>query len=189
MNAEEALKKLKEGNERFANNKPGAKNFTARRKELLEGQKPWVTVLCCSDSRIIANYIFDVNLGEMFTVKNAGNLANDDITLGTLEYGVAHLHTPLLVVLGHEGCGAVKATCTCKGKSDEGHIKAIVKTIAPTAEKDEFDVHKCIIDNVKETVKEIPKKSGIIEQLASEGKVKLIGAYYSMTTGKVEFFE
>ncbi|PIT84902.1 carbonic anhydrase [Candidatus Micrarchaeota archaeon CG10_big_fil_rev_8_21_14_0_10_45_29] len=188
MNSDESLKKLKEGNGRFVKNSPSKKDYTARRMELISGQHPFVTVLACADSRIIANYIFDANLGEIFTVKNAGNLADDDITLGSLEYGAAHLHTPLLVVMGHEGCGAVGATCGCKGKSDEGHISSIVKAIAPTAEKDSYDVTKCIVDNVKETVKAIPKKSRIIKRIMDEKKLKIVGAYYSMSTGKVEFF-
>lgn len=187
MNSDEVMKKLMEGNERFVNNAPSKKDFTKRRTELIAGQKPWVTVLTCSDSRIIANYIFDADLGEIFIVKNAGNLANDDITLGTLEYGVEHLHTPLLVVMGHEGCGAVIATCACRGENCEGHIKDIVKTIAPIAKKDDFDVLKSIKDSVKQTVEDLPKKSEIIKKLVDEGKLKIVGAYFSMTTGKVEF--
>ena len=128
-----------------------------------------------------------MNLGEIFTVKNAGNLANDNITLGTIEYGVVHLHTPLLVVMGHEGCGAIAATCACRGKSDEGNIKEIVKTIAPVARKDDFDMCRCIIDSVKQTVEDIPKKSEAVRKLVDGGKLKIVGAYYSLTTGKVEF--
>ncbi|MFA5108862.1 MAG: carbonic anhydrase [Candidatus Micrarchaeia archaeon] len=187
MNADEAMQKLREGNERFVKNMRKDVDFERRRRELLAGQQPWATVLGCADSRIVANFIFDTDLGEIFTVKNAGNLADDDITLGSLEYGCEHLHTPLLVVLGHQGCGAVAATCKTKGKSEEGHIKNIVNSIAPSAQKNNFDVDKCIKCNVLETVKAIPKKSKMIAKLQEEGKLKIVGAYYSMETGRVEF--
>lgn len=189
MDAKEAIERLKEGNMRFVNNWTSNKDFEAQRKALLEGQTPFATVLTCSDSRVVANYIFDTGLGEIFIVKNAGNVADDDITLGTIEYGVEHLHTPILLVLSHEFCGAVTATCQCKGKSDEGHIKDIVAAIAPTAEKDGFDVDKCIRDNMHETIKSLPQKSEIIKRLVDEGKLRIIGGYYSLTTGEVEFFE
>lgn len=187
MNADEAIKMLKEGNERFVKNIRKNRDFDKRRAELLAGQKPFVTILGCSDSRIVANFIFDTDMGELFLVKNAGNIANDAITLGSLEYGVCHLHTPVLLVLGHEGCGAVNATCKCRGQSEEGNIKEIVNAIAPIAKKDNFEVDRCIRDSLVETARLIPQKSKIIGELVKEGKARVMGAYYSMTTGKVEF--
>jgi carbonic anhydrase len=189
MDAKEAIEKLKQGNMRFVNNWTSNKDFKAQREALLKGQTPFATVLTCSDSRVVANYIFDTGLGDIFIVKNAGNVANDDITLGTIEYGVEHLHTPVLIVLSHEFCGAVTATCQCRGKNDEGHIKNIVAAIAPIAEKDGYDVDKSIKDNMNETIRTLPQKSEIIKKLVDGGRLSIVGAYYSLTTGKVEFFE
>jgi carbonic anhydrase len=187
MDAVQALAKLKEGNERFVKNWTSNKDFEAQRKAIINGQTPYATVLTCSDSRVVANYIFDTGLGDLFIVKNAGNVANDDITIGTIEYGVEHLHTPILMVLGHEFCGAITATCNCKGKSEEGHIKYIVNTLAPIAQRDNYEINKCIMDNIFQTVQDLPKKSDIIKKLVDEKKLKIVGAYYSLTTGKVDF--
>ena len=187
MDSQQALDKLKEGNMRFVKNCSSNKDFESQRKALLNGQTPYATVLTCSDSRVVANYIFDTGLGELFIVKNAGNVVNDDITIGTIEYGVEHLHTPLLVVLGHEFCGAVTATCKCKAKSDEGHIKYIVNALAPIAQKSNYDINKCTTDNVRYIVENLPNKSEFIKKLVDNKKLKIIGAYYSLTTGKVEF--
>ena len=189
MDANEALNRLKEGNGRFVLGKPSQKDFTVMRAQFLSGQHPFVTVLSCSDSRIVPEYIFDAGLGEIFTVINAGNIASDFVSLGSIEYGVGHLHTPLLVVMSHENCGAIAATCACKGASEEGHIKDIVKAIGPIAKKHDYDADKCVMNCMRETVKDFPQKSEIVKKLVDDGKLKIVAAYYSMTTGKVRFFE
>ncbi|MEM4707791.1 MAG: carbonic anhydrase, partial [Candidatus Anstonellales archaeon] len=105
MNAEEAIEKLKEGNRRFVSGQRAGYNFAERRKEVLGGQKPFVTIVTCSDSRVVPEFIFDANIGELFVVRTAGNIL-DDVSLGSVEYGTGHLKTPLLLILGHEQCGA-----------------------------------------------------------------------------------
>ncbi|MFH0927377.1 MAG: carbonic anhydrase, partial [Candidatus Micrarchaeota archaeon] len=171
MDANEALKKLKEGNERFVQGKPSQKDYAKRRAQLLSGQHPYATVLSCSDSRVVPEYIFDADMGEIFIIRNAGDLANDPITLGSIEYGVEHTHTPLLVVMAHQFCGAVAATCACKGISDEGHIKDIVESINSVAKKHEYNPEKCVIECTKETAKSLPEKSAVVKNLVDAGKL------------------
>src|SRR3989338_7721795 len=113
MDSNEALGKLREGNSRFVNGKMRGREVQKRREELVAGQHPYATIVSCSDSRVVPEYIFDADMGEIFIIRTAGNIVGR-VSLGSVEYGCAHLHTPILVVLGHEGCVAVKATCECK---------------------------------------------------------------------------
>jgi len=124
---------LLEGNKRFIEGKPAAKDCSAeRRDELTKGQHPVATILSCSDSRVPPEVVFDQALGDIFIVRVAGNVIEPTV-LGSIEYGVEHLHTPLLIILGHESCGAVKATLESEGKL-EGNIGAILKKIRPAVE-------------------------------------------------------
>ncbi|MFN3909785.1 MAG: carbonic anhydrase [Candidatus Anstonellaceae archaeon] len=187
ITSEQALKILQEGNKRYMEGVLTQKNFSLKRKEFLKFQKPFVTVLSCSDSRVVPEFIFDANLGELFVIRNAGNLAVDKTTLGSLEYGVAHLGTPLLVVLAHQSCGAVCATCDCRGKSNEGNIKSIIKAILPSAKKSNFDKEQSIIESAKCTADIIVKKSPIISQYVKEKKLKIVVGLYSFDDGSVKF--
>jgi carbonic anhydrase len=186
VDAQEALAKLKEGNERYVSGIRQNYSIIERRKELVEGQHPFATILSCSDSRVVPEYIFDAKPGELFIVRTAGNIAGP-IDLGSLEYGCEHLHTPVLIVMGHEKCGAVSATCQCKGDSKEGNIRAIVEEIAPAAKKENFDASRTILCNIECSIENIRKRSKIISHLEKEGKLKIIGAMYSLESGKVEF--
>jgi len=193
--ADESLTKLLDGNKRFVSGSLAQKDLSdSKRKELVKGQKPFAIVLTCSDSRVAPELLFDQGLGEIFVVRVAGNVV-DPITIGSIEYAAEHLGSPLLIVLGHEKCGAVAATLEAKGKP-EGNIGAIIGKIMPAAKaakkkggtKDEI-LETAIKENVKNTCAEIMKKSKIIGHLMHEGKFKIVTSEYSLQTGKVEMIE
>ena len=129
--AQKSLSQLQEGNRRFVNGEFTAKIDAKRRQEILAGQHPFATILTCSDSRVVPEYIFDQGLGEIFIIRTAGEVL-DEIALASIEYGVEHLHTPLVVVLGHSLCGAVTATVT--HAHVEGHLPALVQKIQPSVD-------------------------------------------------------
>lgn len=184
MNAEEAMERLMEGNSRFVKGARKEYDFVARRKELLEGQHPFATILTCSDSRVRPEYIFDANIGEIFNVETAGNVV-DAVALGSIEYGVEHLHTPLLMVLGHTKCGAVTACCQHGGKL-AGNLGEIMKRIEPAAEKKNREVAAAIDENllcVKET---ILGNSPVVKKELEAGRVKIVLARYELETGEVK---
>lgn len=191
---EDSLIKLQEGNKRFVSGELAQKDIgESRRQELTKGQNPFATVLSCSDSRVAPELIFDEGLGDIFIVRDAGNVL-DPVTMGSIEYGVEHLHTPLLVILGHEKCGAVTAALDAKGKP-EGNIGAILKKIMPAVHKAkkagkdrESTLDLAIQENVKNTYKDV-MKSKIVSELVHEGKLKVVGAEYYLGTGKVEMIE
>lgn len=170
-----------EGNRRFVAGSMEAKNFVARREELKQGQQPIATVVTCSDSRVVPEYIFDVGLGEIFKVEGAGNVL-DKVGLGSVEYGVGHLHTPLLVVLGHEKCGAV--TAAYDGHA-EGNIAAIVKRIQPAVKKAKkggekgAEVEHAAVLNVKKVVAKI-KKLAPVKSALEQGALKIVGMKYRL---------
>ncbi|MEW6420032.1 MAG: carbonic anhydrase [Nitrospirota bacterium] len=191
---DEALQKLMDGNKRFVSSKLMKKDLgDTKRKELLKGQKPFATIITCSDSRVPPELIFDQGLGDIFIIRVAGNVV-DPIELGSIEYGVEHLHTPLLFILGHEKCGAVTATVEAEG-APEGNIGAIVKKIKPaadTAKKKGGTKEKIVETAIEENVKNVYKdtmKSSIVSHLVQEGKLKIVGGIYMLSTGKVEMIE
>lgn len=192
---EQAYSKLIEGNQRCVSGNLAQKDLSdAKRKELAKGQKPFAIVVGCSDSRVAPELIFDQGLGDIFVVRVAGNVV-DPIALGSIEYAAEHLNSPLIIVLGHEKCGAVAATLEAKGEP-EGNIGAIVKKIMPAANKakkkggskDEI-LETAIKENVKNTAKDIMDKSHIVKHLVHEGKLKIVAGEYSLQTGKVEMIE
>ncbi|HAM50328.1 MAG TPA: carbonic anhydrase [Nitrospiraceae bacterium] len=188
---QDSLTKLIDGNIRFMSGGLAKKNIgESKRQELAKGQQPFATVISCSDSRVAPEIIFDQGLGDIFVVRVAGNVV-EATTLGSIEYGVEHLHTPLLVILGHESCGAVQAALETKGKP-EGNIGAILKKIMPAvnaarkAHKNPSEtLNIAIQENIKNTYKDV-MKSKIVSELVHEGKLKVIGAEYYLGTGKVE---
>lgn len=184
--AEEALKLLEEGNIRFLSDKSELRNINSeRRNELKNGQSPYAVIVSCSDSRVTPTTIFNAGLGEIFDIRIAGNIV-DDYALGSIEYGVEHLHSPLIVVIGHESCGAVTATynSVVKGEKVSGNIEDIIEKIEPNINPD-GTVDDGIKANIESVVKEI-SEDDVIKELISEGKVKVIGAYYNLD-GKVTF--
>ena len=184
--ADNALQKLKDGNDRFVNDKSELINVTKeRRDQLKDGQNPYAVVVSCSDSRVTPNIVFNAGLGEIFDIRLAGNVVDDD-ALGSIEYGVAHANAPLIVVMGHESCGAVTAAYNkyTKGTAVEGNIEEIVEEIEPSINKDKT-LDNAIHTNVTNVANEI-KNDQIIKKLIDSGKVKVVEAYYSLD-GKVEF--
>jgi len=191
---EDSLTKLLDGNKRFVSGEFAKKDLgDSRRQELTRGQHPFATVLSCSDSRVAPELIFDQGLGDIFIVRVAGNVA-EPATLGSIEYGAEHLKTPLLVILGHESCGAVSATLETKGRP-EGNIGSILRKIIPavkTAKKLKKDpqetLNLAIQENVRNTYKDV-MKSKIVRELVHEGKLKVVAAEYYVSTGKVEMID
>ena len=174
-----ALLSLKEGNERFVTGNLSPKDTYAEdRNTLCEGQHPFAVVLCCSDSRVAPEIIFDQKLGDLFVIRNAGNVVDEDV-LGSIEYAVEHLGTPLVVVLGHSCCGAVTATC----QSDElpGHILDIAKRIKPSV-----NTKCCIDDNARSHAKRMAQ---LIEEdeIVHHVGANVIAAFYNIQSGKVEW--
>ncbi|GFZ33415.1 hypothetical protein CSC2_39410 [Clostridium zeae] len=189
---DQAKQLLMDGNKRYVDNKTLTHDISnARRKELsTDGQKPFAVVLSCSDSRVPPELVFDQGLGDLFVVRNAGNVI-DPIALGSIEYGAEHLGAPLVIVLGHEKCGAVKAAI--EGGTTSENITAIINQIKPSYDKiknksqNADEVYNLTIDeNIRNSINLI-KKSPVIQKLTTEKKVNAIGGKYHMDTGKVTF--
>ena len=186
VSADDALARLKAGNQRFANSKVSAgKPIAARRAETAQDQHPFAIVVGCADSRTAPEIIFDQGIGDLFVIRTAGNLV-DDYALGSIEYAVGNLGTRLIVVLGHQRCGAVKAALG--GGSAPGHINALVRDIQPAVAaskgKDGDALANAIHENDAEVAAKI-KKQAQLGELASQ--VRIVGGYYDLDTGKVEW--
>ncbi|TKB24653.1 carbonic anhydrase [Desulfopila sp. IMCC35006] len=206
---DEALQKLMDGNKHFVNNKltNAARSDAATRASLATSQKPYAIILSCSDSRVPPEIIFDKGLGEIFVIRVAGNIP-DPIVLGSIEYAAEHLGSTLIMVLGHERCGAVTATVDAKGQSTGSkNIDAIVKEIEPNiglaaddceackGEKDcaatkKSELVNCVIDtNAKTVAANLIKNSNILNHLVEEKKIKIVAARYDLDDGKVALVE
>lgn len=184
--ADDALQMLKDGNERFVTDTSILRNVGQQRRDALkEGQSPYVVIVSCSDSRVTPTTIFNAGLGEIFDVRLAGNVVDDD-ALGSIEYAVKKLNTPLIVVMGHQSCGAVTATYNevVKGEKVTGNMESFVEKITPSINKD-GTIDDAIHTNIDAVVKEISEEDAI-KALINQGKVKIIGAYYDLG-GKVTF--
>ena len=186
--SDEALQILKEGNARFATDKSVLRNINAERRESLKnGQNPYAVIVSCSDSRVTPTTVFNAGLGELFDIRLAGNVVDDD-ALGSIEYAVEHLNTPLIVVMGHQSCGAVTSTYNevVKGEKVSGNMESFVKKITPSVNKN-GTIDDAIHTNIDMVVKEISEDKGI-KTLIDQGKVKVVGAYYDLN-GNVTFKE
>ena len=189
------VQKLFSGNKTFCDDNPTPKNIgKEKRQELTKGQHPFATVLTCSDSRVAPEYIFNQGLGDIFVVRVAGNVV-EPTTLGSIEYAAEHLNTPLLVIMGHSQCGAVKAAVESTGEA-EGNIGAILKKIMPAVEtakkankgkEETLDI--AIHENIKNVYKDIMENSKIVSHLVHEGKLKVIGAEYYLDSGQAEIID
>ena len=190
MNKETALQKLIDGNKRYTADKSAARDISqSRRTDLADnGQHPFALIVGCSDSRVPPELIFDCGLGELFVVRTAGNVV-DEFCMGSIEYGAEHLHLPVIVVLGHEGCGAVQATVNggevhgCLGKIME-HIGEAHKTVAGA----ENVYTACEDENIRRTVRQI-EENPVIKELLGKGETCVIGAKYGLCDGAVSFFD
>ena len=185
-----ALQKLMQGNERFVNSKMEHPNQTqARRSDLIKFQHPFVVIICCSDSRVPPEIIFDRGLGDLFVVRNAGEV-DDEHVLGSVEYAVEHLGVNLVVVLGHKSCGAVGAAM---GKEkDLTAIESLKKSIKPACVQCKKDNTYTCEDVIKvhsqQVASEIAKHKDLKEYVKIRG-LKIVPAYYDLDTGKVQILE
>lgn len=187
ITANSVLAELKLGNSHHVTHRyQHPRDSLDRRRQLVSGQHPHAEILSCSDSRVPPEIVFDQGLGDLFIVRVAGNVATDT-EIGSLEYGAEHLHIPLLVVLGHEGCGAV--TAAVQGGPPEGHIAALVNLITPAVEKSRSmsgdAVANAVRMNVEMVVKQLRTSTPILSELVAHGKLRIVGAVYSIETGTV----
>ena len=187
MNSQEVLSRLKDGNERFVEDKlDGKLQCSSRRSALTAGQEPYAIILSCADSRVVPELCFDTGLGELFVVRVAGNVANTS-SIGSIEYAEAHIGGPMLVVMGHQSCGAVTAAV---GGGDNGYnINHLLAHVTPAivAAGDGADVNAIVKKNAQLTAVDLASRSKIIGDAISAGKLQVVPAYYALETGKVDF--
>jgi carbonic anhydrase len=185
--AASVLAALKAGNQRHVSAKYTHPHETATyRQGLSAGQHPQASVLTCADSRVAPEIIFDQGLGDLFDVRVAGNVAGND-EIASLEYAAEHLHTPVIVVMGHQKCGAVSAAA--EGGEAAGHLSSIITPISAAVEKAKTlqgdVVDNAVRINVENVVAELRTSKPLLSELVSEGKLTIVGAVYSLDTGKV----
>jgi carbonic anhydrase len=193
--ADEALARLVAGNERFVR---GEARFPTVQKELLaalaKGQRPYATIIGCSDSRVPPELIFDAGFGELFIVRVAGNVISPEV-MGTVQYAGVYLHTPLFVVLGHEGCGAVSAVLAARhGAQEPGRIALLLDNIVPglrdlpPALAPDAEMHMAVDANVRWSIHQLLETSEAKARL-TEGTMKLVGGVYELESGRVRFLK
>lgn len=188
LSIDQTLTWLREGNARFvAERCENPRRDQARRQELVDGQDPHAIVLSCADSRVAPEIAFDTGLGELFVVRVAGNIANTS-SIASMEYAVHHLGTPVIVVLGHQSCGAVSAAL--KG-GDNGHnLNHLVAHLVPAVTRHPGgDVDTVVHTNVHLQIEELMARSAIIRDAVAAGKLALVPACYRLTDGAVDFLD
>ena len=193
VSADDALHQLSTGDKRFVAGKseePHGAALVERRHTLAKDQKPFAVIVSCSDSRVPPELVFDVTLGDIFVVRTAGEVV-DSVALGSIEYAVEHLGTRLIVVMGHQRCGAVSAAVS--GATDTGDIPNVLKAILPAVEETKGQPGDRIDNAVRADARDIAKRlqnaGPIIAPLVQKGEVKIVAAYYSLDTGEVEFLK
>lgn len=194
ITSEMAFDLLKEGNKRFINNLKANRNLLEQANETSDGQHPFAVILSCIDSRTSAELIFDQGLGDIFSIRIAGNILNEDI-LGSMEFACKIAGSKIIVVLGHSKCGAVQGACD---HVEMGNLTTLLSKIRPaiddetsvTTNRDsknpEF-IEKVTIVNVKRVMKEIVERSPIINEMIKNNEIKIVGGYHDLLTGKVSF--
>lgn len=198
MTADKALQFLKEGNQRFQNNLKANRNLLEQVNDTSEGQFPFATILSCIDSRVSAELVFDQGLGDIFSIRIAGNFVNEDI-LGSMEFACKLAGTKLVVVLGHTSCGAIKGACD---HARMGNLTALINKIEPAVAavpepKEESQrnsknldfVDKVAAKNVELTLENIRERSRILAEMEKNGEIMVIGALYDISTGAVDFYD
>ncbi len=192
----QALEYLKEGNIRFLNNLKMDRNLLKQVNQTSEGQFPFAAILSCIDSRTSAELIFDQGLGDIFSIRIAGNILNDDI-LGSMEFACDIANSKIVVVLGHTRCGAVISACD---NIKSGHLTGLLNKIKPAVDKEvetrvdrtgqnhSFVTNVSII-NVRLIISQVREKSVILNKLEKEGRILIVGGLYDIDTGKVTFFD
>lgn len=198
MTPSKALQFLKEGNLRFQNNLKANRNLLEQVNDTSEGQFPFATILSCIDSRVSAELVFDQGLGDVFSIRIAGNFVNEDI-LGSMEFASKLAGTKLIVVLGHTSCGAIKGACD---HARMGNLTALINKIEPAVEAvtepaDESRrnsgnlefVDSVSSKNVHLTMENIRKRSEILAEMEKNNEIKIVGGMYNVSTGTVDFYE
>ncbi|MBR9854368.1 MAG: carbonic anhydrase [Algicola sp.] len=196
MTPEKAIQFLKEGNERFQQNLKANRNLLEQVNDTKDGQFPFATVLSCIDSRVSAELVFDQGLGDIFSIRIAGNFVNEDI-LGSMEFACKLAGTKAVVVLGHTSCGAVKGACD---HARLGNLTALINKIEPavdavTEPKDETQrnsknldfVDAVAVKNVEMALDNIRKQSDVLKEMENNSEIALVGAMYDISDGKVTF--
>ncbi|ASV30345.1 carbonic anhydrase family protein [Maribacter cobaltidurans] len=197
MTPEKSLRFLKEGNQRFQNNLKANRNLLEQVNDTSEGQFPFATILSCIDSRVSAELVFDQGLGDIFSIRIAGNFVNEDI-LGSMEFACKLAGTKLIVVLGHTSCGAIKGACD---HARLGNLTALINKIEPAvaAVKEPIDESKRnssnleFVDNVSAknveiTIENIRARSRVLAEMEENGEVMIVGAMYDISSGAVDFY-
>lgn len=191
-----ALTYLKEGNQRFLNNLKINRNLLQQVNQTSKEQFPFATILSCIDSRTSAELIFDQGLGDIFSIRIAGNIINEDI-LGSMEYACKIANSKLIVVLGHTNCGAIISACN---NFEMGHLTNLLNKLRPAIEEERKILSKrnghnmpfvnnVSSINIKLAIKEIKERSDILNELESKEKIYIVGALYNIETGEVTFYE
>lgn len=188
------MSELNKGNSRFADGKNAFPHTgSIRRKETAKGQEPFATVLTCADSRVSPEFIFDQGIGDLFSIRVAGAVADTD-EIGTIEYGVGHLKTPILIVMGHTKCGAVKAVC--EGAEVSQNIRWLVDNIVPAVQRAKHEhpklqgdslVDAAVEQNVAQSIQDILQRSKEVRERVAEGELTIYGAVYDIESGKVRW--
>src|SRR5262249_51427848 len=193
VSADDALRRLLSGDKRFVAGKSEEPHGTAlieRRHSLAKDQKPFAVIVSCSDSRVPPELIFDVSLGDIFVVRTAGEVV-DSVALGSIEYAIEHLGTRLIVVLGHQHCGAVSAAVS--GGTESGDIPDVLKAISPAVEETKSQsgdaIDNAVRANARDIAKHLQTAGPIIARRVQSGEVKVVAAYYSLDTGQVELLK
>ena len=198
MTPNKALQYLKEGNQRFQGNLKANRNLLEQVNDTSEGQFPFATILSCIDSRVSAELVFDQGLGDIFSIRIAGNFVNEDI-LGSMEFACKLAGTKLIVVLGHTSCGAMKGACD---HARLGNLTALINKIEPAVEavtepsdenlrnsKNLEFVDKVAEKNVHLTIGNIRKHSPVLTEMEDNGEIKVVGAMYDVSNGEVVFYD
>lgn len=191
LTPDSVIKALQEGNERFATNDLTARNHSQQVRKAAEGQFPKAIILSCVDSRVPVEDVFDRGIGDLFVARVAGNFVNEDI-LGSMEFACKVSGSKLIMVLGHEACGAVKAAVD---DVKLGNITPMLAKIRPAVESIEYDgdrtsknaefVHMACESNIKRTMDQIRERSPILKEMEDNGEIKIVGGIYDLNTGKV----
>ena len=189
--ARESLGRLKAGNDRFVKNASAPVSLSpVTRQALTKGQTPFATILSCADSRVPPEYIFNAGLGELFVVRSAGEVIDRSV-LASIEYGAEHLHIPLLVVMGHEFCGAVKAAV--EGAAVEGpNLQFLVGAIRAGTSRtpaEQKELRTAILANVEQVINDAMAGSQILRHAVESGQMQIVGAYYELSSGRAIFSE
>lgn len=189
MTIQEILDRLKTGNDRFvADHLDGKLQDSTRRESLTSGQDPYAIILSCADSRVVPELAFDTGLGEIFVIRVAGNIANSS-SIASIEYAVAHIGSKVIVVLGHQSCGAV--TAAVNGGDNGYNLNHLLSHITPAiaASDKGASVNDVVKKNAELTANELQTRSAIIKDAVAAGKLKIVPAYYNLDTGKVDFLD